>query len=176
MTESLGGRLLVAAPVLLDPNFFRTVVFVIQEDADGAVGVILNRPSSSPVAEHLDDWALVACDPPVVFIGGPVEQAVAICLSTPSPKGEPSALDGVWIADVGEGPEGVSKARVFSGYAGWAPGQLEDELAEGSWMVVGAETADVFAPKPEDLWSGVLRRQTGMLRLLATYPPDPILN
>lgn len=176
MSESVAGTLLVASPVLIDPNFFRTVVLVLQHDEEGAVGVILNRPSASQVSDHLAEWAVVACEPPVVFVGGPVEPAVAICLASSGAQGEIPVIEGVWVVDVGEGPGDISTARIFSGYAGWAAGQLEAELAEGSWIVVDAEPADAFVTNPDALWSDVLRRQRGSLRLLASYPPDPSLN
>lgn len=170
----LAGQLLVASPTLTDPNFFRTVVLVLQHGREGAVGVVLNRPSESPVADHLPRWAPNVCPPEVVFVGGPCEPAVAIGLVHGSPGAEPTGLPDVSIADL-EG-DATGTVRIFSGYSGWGPGQLEDELDEEAWLVVDATPTDVLSPTPEDLWAQVLRRQRGALRLLATYPPDPILN
>jgi putative transcriptional regulator len=71
---------------------------------------------------------------------------------------------------------GLGALRIFAGYAGWSPGQLQDEIDEGAWYVVEAETGDAFTNNPEDLWRTVLRRQTGDLALMATFPDDPTLN
>lgn len=168
----LTGSLLVASPLLADPNFFRTVVFVLQHDDDGALGVVVNRPSGSPVADHLPGWADLALEPAVVFVGGPVEPAVAVALGD---RGAATPLDGIRVVDLESDPVG-EWLRVFSGYAGWGAGQLEEELDEGSWMVVEALPSDITTPDPDDLWHDVLRRQRGPLRLLATYPPSPELN
>lgn len=173
--SGLSGRLVVAAPELADPNFFRTVVFLIQHDADGALGVVLTRPSGSPVSEHLPDLAPHAANPPVVFVGGPVDPAVAIGLESSAAPTLPTPLGGVGILDV-TAAENPGPCRIFSGYAGWGPGQLETEIAEEAWFVVDAEPADIFGDDPESLWSAVLRRQPPPLSWVATYPPDISLN
>ena len=174
MRRYLAGRLLVAAPTLIDPNFYRTVVLMLQHDEEGAVGVVLNRPSDEEVAAHLPDWSGALAVPPVVFVGGPVQPEVAIGLV--DTEGESSVLGGVGVADLAAGPPDGVRARIFSGYAGWGPGQLEAELDERAWIVVEADQGDVFDSDPERLWSRVLRRQPGILRMLATYPIDPALN
>jgi putative transcriptional regulator len=172
---SLAGRLLVASTMLGDPNFDRTVVFMLQHDDEGALGLVLNRPSDSAVRDHLPWLAEIVIEPDVVFVGGPVEPEIAIALeSTPTPD-RATALPGVGLAEVNQ-REGSTPLRVFSGYSGWGGGQLEGELAAGAWIVVGAETGDVFTTDPEGLWARVLRRQGGHLTLLSTYPPDPSLN
>lgn len=173
MEETLAGRLLVASPLLGDPNFHRTVVLVLEHGEEGAVGVILNRPSASPIRSVLPDWVSAAVDPTVVFVGGPVEPEIGIALS--GAHGADTALTGVWLADLASEPT-TAPVRIFSGYAGWDAGQLESELEEGSWMVVDADRGDVFNPDPDGLWSEVLRRQPGRLRLLSSYPPDPSYN
>ncbi|MDH3308697.1 MAG: YqgE/AlgH family protein [Acidimicrobiia bacterium] len=170
---SLAGRLLVASPLLGDPNFHRTVILVLTHDESGAVGVILNRPSTSSVAEHLPDWSGNAVDPPVVFIGGPVEPAVAICLERANDEAEP--IPGIGLIDLTNMP-GDEQVRVFSGYAGWGGGQLEDELAEGAWIVAEPVVDDAFSANIESLWGRVLRRQGGPAAMLATFPTDPGLN
>lgn len=174
MQHSVAGRLLVSAPTLTDPNFFRTVVLILQHDEAGAVGVVLNRPSSEAVVDHLPAWSEVLAPPPVVFVGGPVQPEVAIGLV--HGHGVSSVVEGVAVADLGAGPDPGVVARIFSGYAGWGPSQLESELAEDAWIVVDARSEDVFDSDPEGLWSRVLRRQPGMLRMLAAYPVDPELN
>lgn len=177
MSDSLAGRLLVASPLLTDPNFARGVVLVMQHDHDGAVGVILNRPSESPVTDHLPRWAPAAADPDVVFVGGPCEPEVAIGLTEGERVREPVGPPGLGVADLESDPEPGRRVRIFSGYAGWGPGQLESELEEEAWLVVDPEPADAFSSRPERLWRDVLARQPQQeLRLLASYPPDPSLN
>jgi len=172
------GTLLVASPVLLDPNFYRTVVLVLQHDHDGAVGVVLNRPSQEPVDLHLPEWAPRLGDPSVVFVGGPVDPAIAIGVVRSDRPTEPTALFGVGLVDLRSDPaaETPGPVRVFSGYAGWGPGQVEDELGEGAWLVLRAEPDDVFTQYPTELWSRVLRRQGGSVAMLATFPLDPSMN
>jgi putative transcriptional regulator len=175
MSESVAGKLLVASTILGDPNFFRSVVLVLQHDADGALGLVLNRPTESPVGEHLPLLAPRAVEPDVVFIGGPVEPEVAIALESASEPAQPTALDGVGIVDVHDSTL-PAPCRVYSGYSGWGAGQLEDELEEEAWMVIDPTAADVFTSDPEGLWASVLKRQGGRFAMLATYPPDISLN
>lgn len=172
------GTLLVASPLLVDPNFYKTVVFILQHDLEGAVGVVLNRPSEEAVENHLPEWARRLEDPPVVFVGGPVDPAVAIGVVLSDRPAEPTALVGVGMVDLGSDPAAGTPGpvRVFSGYAGWGPGQVEAELEEGAWLVLEAEPDDVFTQNPAELWSIVLRRQGGKVAMLATFPLDPSMN
>ena len=178
MATFVAGRLLVASPILLDPNFARTVVLVLQHDTDGALGVVLNRPTEEEVELHLPEWAPKLEEPPVVFLGGPVEPAIAIGVVRSQSPPEPTALIGVGMVDLGADPASVpaGPVRVFSGYAGWGAGQLEAELAEEAWIVVEAQPTDVFTDRPTELWSRVLRRQGGVVAMWAAYPSDPSLN
>lgn len=179
------GRLLVATPSLTEPTFARTVIQVLQHsDEDGALGVVLNRPSGTPVSEVLPGWALLAPDPVVVFEGGPVQQTAAICLGRLARGAAPSTcyseVPGVpWLGTVDldeDAPEAVEEVRVFAGYAGWSPGQLEGEVADGAWWVLDALPSDCFTVEPGLLWRQVLRRQGMPLALVASYPEDPTLN
>ncbi|MFN2539628.1 MAG: YqgE/AlgH family protein [Mycobacteriales bacterium] len=181
---SISGKLLVATPALTDPNFARAVVQLVQHsEEDGALGVVLNRPSDTPLGEVLPGWALLAADPVVVFVGGPVQESAAICLGRlgPGETGESCVVvpGASWLgtldldADVADP---VQEVRVFAGYAGWSPGQLEAEVAEGAWWVLDALPSDCFTAEPERLWSTVLRRQGMPLALAASYPPDVALN
>ncbi|MBA0049551.1 hypothetical protein E0L36_01080 [Streptomyces sp. AJS327] len=279
MTEesSLTGRLLVATPVLADPNFDRAVVLLLDHDEKGTLGVILNRPTPVDVGDILAPWAALAGAPGVVFQGGPVSLDAALGVAvvpsggaaeplagteplagetepvrrgrtdgpggapvtgaewpggrggaerpgeaagagtadaevapgaeeppdapgTPEPSGAPAppgapdgrepALDGplgwrrvygaIGLVDLEAPPEllaaELGSLRIFAGYAGWGPGQLEKELSEGAWYVVDSEPGDVSSPAPEGLWRAVLRRQRGELAMVATYPDDPSLN
>ncbi|UCM88340.1 YqgE/AlgH family protein [Streptomyces marincola] len=185
MTEasSLTGRLLVATPALSDPNFDRSVVLMLDHDREGALGVVLNRPTPVGVSEVLQPWAELAGEPGVVFQGGPVALDAALALAV-VPRGGPLGWrrvhGSIGLVDLDAPPEvlaaEVGSLRVFAGYAGWGPDQLESELDEGAWYVVDSEPGDVSAPEPEGLWRAVLRRQHGTLALLATYPDDPSLN
>lgn len=179
------GKLLVATPVLTEGTFSRTVVQLLQHSAeDGALGVVLNRPSGTSVAEVLPGWALLAPDPVVVFEGGPVQQTAAICLGrlahgAPEDPSYVAVPGAPWLGTLDldlDAADAVEEVRVFAGYAGWTAGQLEDEVAEGAWWVLDALPGDAFATQPEQLWRQVLRRQGMPLALVASYPPDPSLN
>ncbi|CAL9556573.1 hypothetical protein SUDANB145_04532 [Streptomyces sp. enrichment culture] len=188
MTEvsSLTGRLLVATPALTDPNFERAVVLLLDHDEEGSLGVVLNRPTPVGVGDILDGWAALAGDPGVVFQGGPVslDSALGVAVVPGDGDGDPLGWrrvhGAIGLVDLEAPPEllapAVGSLRIFAGYAGWGPGQLEDELAEGAWYVVESEPGDVSSPLPERLWREVLRRQRSELAMVATYPDDPSLN
>jgi putative transcriptional regulator len=183
---ALGGRLLVAAPQLDDPNFTRTVVLVIEHGEPGAVGVVLNRPLHVEVGEILATWReqAEAAPPAVVFSGGPVSPDAVIALARPAVPTDPdqwrAVVPGLGVVDLSVAPEdqpvALGGTRLFSGYAGWGPGQLEHELEDGGWLVVDALAADAFSETPGELWHDVLQRQGGTLSMLASYPPTPSVN
>ncbi len=175
MQSSTTGKLLVASTMLIDPNFFRTVVFVIDHDDEGAFGVVINRPSLEPVGAHLPDFDARVGEPPVVFVGGPVQPEAATGYRRAGAADAEVIGPGVVPLDFENVPD-AAEARVFAGYAGWGVGQLEAELDEEAWIVIDAEMDDLFSRHPDTLWPTVLRRQGGRLALLATYPPDPSLN
>jgi len=177
--------LLVATPQLLDPNFVQTVVLLLDVDDNGALGVVLNRPSSVPVAEVLSDWGAVVAEPEVLFHGGPVstEGALAVAMlsrADDAPVGFREVYGQLGIVDLDTPVELVDGTidgmRIFAGYAGWGASQLGDEIEEGSWYVVPAEAPDVFRVDPDDLWRDVLRRQPGEMAWHSTRPLDPDLN
>lgn len=176
MTESVAGKLLVATPILLDPNFYRTVILMLQDDGEGTVGVVLNRPTDEPVEGHLPEWAPRTTPPHTIHYGGPVEPEVAIGLSNVS-EGMSSGVPGLSLVDLSAAPvtEHGPSVRIYSGYSGWGAGQLETELATGSWYVVQASPDDPF-DDPEDQWRRVLRRQPSFLSLVSTFPDDVRLN
>ena len=183
--ESLVGHLLVATPVLRDPNFDRTVVLLVAHENGGALGVVLNRATEVPVHEVLDGWGGMATEPSVVFEGGPVQPEAAICLararsSTSELDGFSRVLGTLGTVDLTTDPDDLRAqlldVRVFAGYAGWAPGQLEEEIASGSWLTFSSLPGDPFTERPDDLWATVLRRQGGMHAAIAFYPADPTLN
>lgn len=176
------GRLLVATPPLEDPNFDRTVVYVIEHQSDGALGVVINRPTDEDLDEPLDRWDDLQAEPARVFHGGPVEPDALIALAlakrpVDDATEELTPISGrVVSADLTTDPAIVAASleslRVFRGYAGWGPGQLEGEIEAGAWLVLDADPTDVFDARPDDLWRAVLRRQGGRLSWLAGAPDD----
>ena len=185
--EVEAGTLLVAAPSLTDPNFARSVVFVIDHRPAGTLGVVLNRPSEVSVADVLPTWGPHTSTPHAVFVGGPVEQRTALCLAALRAGEDPAHTGGVvgvrgpvalvdLDGDPGDLAPRVRGLRVFAGYAGWDRGQLAGEIGRGDWYVVPALPDDVLAPAGYDLWGGVLRRQGMPLALLATHISEPRRN
>ncbi len=202
--EGFAGRLLVATPALTDPTFARSVVLLLDHDENGALGVVVNRPTSVDVDAVLPSWRDYTTGPGVLFQGGPVALDSALGLAVVAGRSAGATGSGVTPADEGdEGEEdeplgwrrvigrlglvdldtppqllaaGLSALRIFAGYAGWGGGQLEGELDEGAWYLVDAEPDDAFTDDPAQLWRAVLRRQRGWLSLVSTYPDDPTLN
>ena len=162
----------MATPPLADPNFDRTVVYVLEHSDDGAVGVVLNRPMYEPIPDQLDPWARLLSEPATLYQGGPVDGSALIAIA--------QLTDGLGSIDLMLDPDevasNVTAMRVFQGYSGWGAQQLDDELAAGAWMVLTAEPADVFGPNPEQLWRDVLRRQGGRVAWLANAPDDLSAN
>ena len=187
MAASRKGRLLIALPMLSDPNFDRTIVFMIEDNDEGSAGLVLNRPSPVPVTQALPDLSAGVAPPSVLFVGGPVNQNTAIGLARAAAADGVDAVEGwlqvtgdigtINVADWMDGmPAGVVDLRVFAGYAGWGAGQLDGEIDAGAWLVVDADPSDPLSSEPEDLWRTVLRRQPGETAWLANYPPDPAVN
>ncbi len=182
-SPSLRGRLLVATPLLSDGIFDRSVVLLLEHGDEGALGVVLNRPSEIEVVDALPEWSGAVVEPAVMFVGGPVALGGALCLGRATEASVPSwepVVDHVGIVDLhlpaGEVLNRVDAIRLFSGHAGWAPGQLEDELEARAWLVVDARPGDVLSLEPQDLWRQVLRRQPGTAAWLANHPRDASLN
>ena len=181
---SLKGGLLVATPALREPIFDRTVVLLLEHGEEGALGLVLNRPSAVGLADTVPEWEPFAAPPPVVFSGGPVAPGTAICLARSASETDTESWTrvsgGLGALNIARGPDEVDQpvdqVRVFSGHAGWAPEQLEGEIAAGAWFAVDAEPDDPLSPDPLELWSRVLRRQRSKLAVYASFPPDPMLN
>jgi len=182
MQESLSGQLLLASPALEDPNFKRAVVLIGVHGEEGAMGVVLNRPSTVTVAEAVPalEQAVDGLEP--VYVGGPVQPTSIVFVAEfldPTPAGllvlgrigfpEPDA-------DIDELTEATERRRVFAGYAGWGEGQLDAEIDNGDWIAQAALPDDVFTEVPEELWSAVLKRKGGGYALLARMPLDPSVN
>ncbi len=181
MRESLRGQLLIASPALIDPNFRRAVVLVVAHDEDGAVGLVLNRPTETEVADAVPELAELVESGAAVSIGGPVQTEAVVVLAEWDDLEEAGAIvfDDIGLMGSEADSEHVAAAtrrvRVFAGYAGWGGGQLEAELEESSWVIEDASADDVFGEEG-DLWASVLRRKGGAFKLVATMPEDPSLN
>lgn len=177
------GSLLAAAPLLDEPTFHRTVIYMLEHNEDGALGLVINRPTEQDHLPGLDPWMYELSQPQVVFAGGPVQSNTLIGVATLFETGErvdPDAFvrltNGLGTVDLNQLPSqiggGLHGLRLFRGYAGWGPGQLDGELEEGAWLVVRADSADIFSAHPQGLWRNVLRRTGGRTSLLADAPDD----
>lgn len=178
------GDLLVSHVQVSDGAFDRSVVLVLDSDGSGTLGVVLNRVSEVELESVLPAWTQQVSEPRVLFDGGPVSPNGAICLASLAGEEEPPGWRRVF-SDVGllhlDTPvELVAGAyadlRIFAGYAGWEPQQLEVELARGWWFVAPAHHADVFGPEPAGLWRRVLRRQNPEVAVYSTWTEDPDAN
>jgi putative transcriptional regulator len=176
------GQLLLASPALFDPNFRRTVVLLTEHTEEGAAGLVLNRRSDTAVVEAVPDLAPLVADEELVYVGGPVQQEAVLCLAEFDDPDDAAiiVLDHVGFVP-GDGDfdllAGATRnARVFAGYAGWGPGQLEAELDESSWIVDAIPGTGLFPEPGDDLWSEVLRDKGGVYRVVALMPEDPSVN
>jgi putative transcriptional regulator len=181
--DSLRGKLILAAPALKDPNFDRAVVLIAEHSEDGAMGLVLNRPSEAAIADAVPDLSWVAESDERVFVGGPVApNGVIVLAEWVDPERAAVLIDDDLgfvpgdAEDTGELAAAMRRARVYAGHAGWGPGQLEDELAEDAWIVEAPLREELFSDDPAGLWSAVLRRKGREFALLSTMPPDPSLN
>lgn len=182
MEESLSGQLLLASPALQDPNFHRTVVLVGAHSSEGAIGVVLNRPSAVTVGEAVPQLQAAMDGQETVFLGGPVQPESIVLLGEfldPEPAGL-LVLGRIGFpapeTEIEELAQATARRRVFAGYAGWGEGQLDSELQQGDWIAQPALPGDVFTESPEELWSTVLARKGGSYALLARMPLDPSVN
>ncbi len=161
------GNLLIADPDLIDPNFFHAVVLILEHDEEGALGLVLNRPTCVSAAQMVPEWKSRVSNPMNIFQGGPIPSKMLIGLADVTNNTEIDTwkpiLDSAGIMSVEEKPPisdpGISALRLYSGYSGWTAGQLDSEINTGSWFTVPAGPADLFESNPADLW----------FRLLHTY-------
>ena len=179
---AIRGKLIIASPALVDPNFARSVVLIAEHTQDGAMGLVLNRPSDAEVSVAVGELGGIVAPGDLVYEGGPVQTSAVMVLAE---FNDPRASAAIILGDVGFLPshgdpgelaDGLRRSRVFAGHSGWSAGQLEAELEEGSWIVVGARVDDVFAPDPDELWGEALERKGGAFALLARMPDDPSVN
>ncbi|MCT1639052.1 YqgE/AlgH family protein [Dietzia cinnamea] len=185
--DPVAGSLLIAAPDMPDPNFRRAIIYMIEHDHSGSLGVVITRRSETDVEEILPAWSELCAPPSVFHIGGPVKPDTGIALVVLSAGVDGHRFSGlqqiegrVHVVDLDSDPdllrEHIDGVRVFVGYTGWAPGQLQDELDRGDWYVAPSLPSDLLAPARVDVWGAVLRRQEMPLPLYATYLQDGDLN
>ncbi len=179
--ESLRGRLLISSGSLFDPNFRHTVVLVGQHNAEGALGVVLNRPLDVTVHEAVPVLRDLVEQGEPLFQGGPVQPTSPVLLAAFE---DPEIADllvfgsvGFLVGDISADVRPrIRRARVFAGYSGWGAGQLEAEIEQNAWILEPAVEDDVFGHLPETLWSRVLERKGPEYRLLSRVPFDPTMN
>jgi putative transcriptional regulator len=181
--DSMRGKLLIASPALVDPNFHRTVILIAEHTGEGAMGLVLNRPAETLVADVVPDLEDLADDGAPVYFGGPVaSDSVIVLAEFDDPQLASVLLDddlgfvGSESGELGDVAGGVRRARIYAGHAGWGPGQLEGELEEESWIVEPPQREEIFSEDADGLWSAVLRRKGREYALLSTMPPDPSVN
>jgi len=179
--ENLRGSLLISGGALYDPNFRHTVVLIGEHGADGAVGIVLNRALNVTVEEAIPSLAHLMPPGAVLFEGGPVEPDHPVLLAEFADSCSPDipvfGSVGFLVTDISADVErSIERARVFAGYSGWGPGQLEAEMARGSWILEPARPGDVFTDEPDLLWSRVLERKGPEYRQLSRMPFDPSMN
>jgi putative transcriptional regulator len=175
--SSLAGRLLVATPLLGDPNFVRTVILLLAHTDDGAFGVVLNRPAHTSTSELLPQWGQVTAAPEVVFVGGPVARDAVVGVRE---RPERAGSDRFATVDLNRAPweqdESPESVRLFAGSAGWGTGQLEAEVAERAWWTCEAEPGDALTADPAGLWTRVLRRQRPPTGWFANFPVEDLTS
>ena len=172
---------------LLEPTFRRSVIYIVEHNDGGTLGVVLNRTSETAVYNVLPQWAKLAAKPKTMFIGGPVKRDAALCLAALRVGADPNGAPGLRhvagrmvMVDLDAEPDLIAPlvegVRIFAGYSGWTVGQLEGEIERDDWIVLSALPSDVLAGPRADLWGQVLRRQPLPLSLLATHPIDVSRN
>jgi len=182
MTQSFRGKLLLATPELVDTNFFRSVILVLEHSKEGAIGVVLNRQSDLYSVDVLPKWTESKDSSLFLHWGGPVQEESLLALGLYDENAKDELIDGIGCIKVlNLNPEtldmtSVLNARLYLGYAGWSAGQLGAEISAGGWIVAELTDTDPFVNDPEDLWSMVIARQKGFLSKLAQYPDDPRMN
>lgn len=181
--KSLKGKLLLDSGQLTGSFFARTVILICQHDADGAFGLVLNRPTGGKAGDAIVANLPEALKELPLFLGGPVQPTAMSFLHSDVflPDGNVMAnlslghsLDE--LLDVGESFSPEKKVKLFAGYSGWAPGQLEDEIRRQAWLIHPASLEVVFSHDTRSLWSRLMRQKGWQYQLLAQIPDDPSLN
>ena len=175
--SSQAGRLLIARPDFVDHDFDMTVTILLEHNEEGALGLVLNRPSTVEVSETFESWSDLVGDNRWIFAGGPVSTESIIALARGSGGDLVHDMTSIDLeAQPALAAGGIDEVRIFAGYAGWAAGQLEGEILNGGWWLVDGTIDDVFCPDPSRLWPSILKRQPGELAWYAHYPTDASRN
>jgi putative transcriptional regulator len=183
MTKLASGILLIADPFLKDPNFMRTVVFLTEHRDDGTIGFVLNRQYENTLDELLPD---VEGHKLPVYYGGPVQMNTIHFLHRypEQIQGGIEIMKGVyWGGDfdavidlINSGKADPEKIRFYIGYSGWSPGQLENEMAEKTWLTADAVSKLIFHSNAEEIWKDSLKHLGGEYEMMINFPIDPQLN
>ena len=176
MVKPSRGRFLIASRQLLDPHFAETVVLLIEYSQHGAMGVIINRPSELKLSAVLPEIEVLRQRPDTIYLGGPVTQNQLLLLIRTSspPEGSRLVFKDIYVSSsqaviqrMVKNPEGEERFRVYAGYAGWAPGQLDNEIATGGWHVLRADAETVFDKSASEIWPDLIHRSSAQwVRLL----------
>jgi putative transcriptional regulator len=186
MAYSLGkGIFLIATPALRDPNFRQTVVLLCEHGPEGALGVVVNRPTAMLVSEALLQVPVLEGQRHMLFSGGPVQtnQVLVLFRLTQEQTNTHHVFGGVYLGGdmnvlerVLTMPSGTDTFRAYMGYSGWGPGQLENEMKTGAWITLPADPVVVFEKDPARIWPDILRSLGEPYKLYADMPVDPSVN
>ena len=184
--EPAKGRFLIALPTLRDPNFVRSVVLLCEHNEEGSIGLIVNRPTQVKLSAGIPGPLAEAWEGHLLFQGGPVAHSNVFALHNVTKLMAESreVVPGVWftpgsqeVADrLSQPPHPGESLRLYAGYAGWGPGQLDSEMQQTAWIVGPAAAELVYSSTPKTIWSAALHAIGGAAAFLATAPEDPRLN
>lgn len=181
--QSLKGKLLLDGGKLMGSFFNRTVVLICQHDLEGAFGLVLNRATPNKVKDAIVADLPDSFKEQSLFIGGPVQTNALSFLHTDIFLAQANVMPNLnldhsldALVELGDSFSPTQKVKIFAGYAGWSPGQLDDEMRRKAWLVHPASLDLIFSPEPAELWRQVLRNKGNRYHLLAESPEDPSLN
>jgi len=176
MVKPSTGKFLIASRQLLDPQFAETVVLLIEYNQRGAMGIIINRPSELKLSAVLPEIQVLGERPDTIYLGGPVakNQLLLLIRTSSPPEGSRLVFEDIHVSSsqavikrMIKNPEGEERFRVYAGYAGWAPGQLDNEIATGGWHVLRADAETVFDKSASEIWPDLIHRSSAQwVRLL----------
>ena len=165
------GKFLVASKELRDPNFFETVVLLLEYDRNGAMGLVINRPSTLKLSKVLPDIEGLQKRSDTIYLGGPVakNQLMLLIRTSSPPEGSRLVFKDIYLSSSQEiiekmvdNPDTPERFRVYAGYAGWAAGQLDHEVSRGSWHILQADQGSVFDKTPSEIWPELIRRSSAL--------------
>lgn len=177
------GKILISEPFMLDPNFRRSVVFLVEHGEDGTVGFVLNQATELSVSDVMERFPFFDSK---LYLGGPVETDTLHYIHTLGDVLEGSRLISnsiYWGGDfdtlktmINEGIAKPEAVRFFLGYSGWSPGQLDEELQQNSWIVSNANSERIFDDQYKDFWKDTIRELGNKYAHIANFPENPMWN